>query len=150
VKHVKDVLHEMYEDWDIDKQAKTILDIGCGKGDAMLFLNKDKIGDLTKLELPEGKKAAMWRDLFLFSIYAGGLRFSDVIEMQYQHYNKEEHKISKLFQTSTACLNCASKNSSSGPSTIARSFLNVLPLSAFAKSLPTDCLTPTFLANAGL
>jgi len=22
VKHVKDVLHEMYEDWDIDKQAK--------------------------------------------------------------------------------------------------------------------------------
>jgi len=40
----------------------------------------------------------MWRDLFLFSIYAGGLRFSDVIEMQYQHYNNEEHKISKLIR----------------------------------------------------
>ncbi len=63
-----------------------------------LFLNKDKIADLTKLELPEGKKAAMWRDLFLFSIYAGGLRFSDVIEMQYGNYNKEEHKISKLIR----------------------------------------------------
>jgi hypothetical protein len=38
----------------------------------------------------------MWRDLFLFSIYAGGLRFSDVIEMQYSNYNEaEEHKNSK-------------------------------------------------------
>jgi integrase/recombinase XerD len=37
----------------------------------------------------------MWRDLFLFSIYAGGLRFSDVIEMQYSNYNEAEHKINK-------------------------------------------------------
>jgi len=63
-----------------------------------LFLNKDKIGGLTELVLPEGKKATMWRDLFLFSIYAGGLRFSDVIEMQYKHYNEPEHKISKLIR----------------------------------------------------
>ena len=63
-----------------------------------LFLNKDKIEGLTNLVLPEGKKATMWRDLFLFSIYAGGLRFSDVIEMQYGHYNKTEHKISKLIR----------------------------------------------------
>lgn len=40
-----------------------------------LFLNKDKILDLTQLKLIEGKKANLWRDLFLFSIYAGGLRF---------------------------------------------------------------------------
>ena len=40
----------------------------------------------------------MWRDLFLFSIYAGGLRFSDVIEMQYKHYNKNEQRISKLIR----------------------------------------------------
>ena len=63
-----------------------------------LFLHKDKIADLTDLALVEGKKAALWRDLFLFSIYAGGLRFSDVIEMQYGHYNKAEHKISKLIR----------------------------------------------------
>ena len=29
-------------------------------------------------------------------------------------------------------------------------FLKVLPLSAFEKSLPTDCGTPAFLANDGL
>ena len=47
---------------------------------------------------PKEKKAALWRDLFLFSVYAGGLRFSDVIEMQYKHYNKEEHRINKLIR----------------------------------------------------
>jgi site-specific recombinase XerD len=63
-----------------------------------LFLNKVQIESLTNLELQEGKKAVMWRDLFLFSIYAGGLRFSDVIEMQYANYNAAEHKIHKLIR----------------------------------------------------
>lgn len=60
-----------------------------------LFLNKEQIGDFTKIEIKEGKKAAMWRDLFLFSIYAGGLRFSDVIELQYANYNPEEQRVRK-------------------------------------------------------
>ena len=63
-----------------------------------LFLTKAKIVALTNLELPEGKKATMWRDLFLFSIYAGGLRFSDVMDLKYSNYNKGEHKISKLIR----------------------------------------------------
>ena len=63
-----------------------------------LFLNKEQIDDLTQLKLIEGKKAILWRDLFLFSIYAGGLRFSDVIEMQYANYNAVEHKINKLIR----------------------------------------------------
>lgn len=60
-----------------------------------LFLNKEQIEDLTKLKLKEGKKAEMWRDMFLFSIYGGGLRFSDVIELQYGNYNPEEQRIRK-------------------------------------------------------
>lgn len=63
-----------------------------------LFLNKAQIDDLTNLKLGEGKKSIMWRDLFLFSIYAGGLRFSDVIEMQYANYNQAESKINKLIR----------------------------------------------------
>ena len=63
-----------------------------------LFLNKDKIVSLTDLRLIEGKKGIIWKDLFLFSIYAGGLRFGDVIEMKYSNYNQEEHKISKLIR----------------------------------------------------
>ncbi|TDD99753.1 site-specific integrase [Flavobacterium cellulosilyticum] len=63
-----------------------------------LFLNKAQIENLTTEKLVEGRKAMMWRDLFLFSIYAGGLRFSDVIEMKYANYNEAEHKINKLIR----------------------------------------------------
>ena len=63
-----------------------------------LFLNKKQIEGLTNLEQIEGKKAVLWRDLFLFSIYAGGLRFGDVIEMQYANYNEAESKINKLIR----------------------------------------------------
>lgn len=63
-----------------------------------LFLNKVQIDKLTNEKLIEGKKAVLWRDLFLFSIYAGGLRFSDVIEMKYANYNEAEHKVNKLIR----------------------------------------------------
>jgi len=63
-----------------------------------VFLNKDQIEKLTNLDLKEGKKADLWRDLFLFSIYAGGLRFSDVIELQYTNYNSEEQRIKKVIR----------------------------------------------------
>jgi integrase/recombinase XerD len=63
-----------------------------------VFLNKDQIQKLTNLDLKEGKKADLWRDLFLFSIYAGGLRFSDVIELQYSNYSIEEQRIRKVIR----------------------------------------------------
>jgi site-specific recombinase XerD len=44
-----------------------------------VFLNKDQIENQFRPQ--RRKKADLWRDLFLFSIYAGGLRFSDVIEL---------------------------------------------------------------------
>ena len=63
-----------------------------------VFLNKVQIEKLTNLEIKEGKKADLWRDLFLFSIYAGGLRFSDVIELQYNNFNSEEQRIKKVIR----------------------------------------------------
>ena len=63
-----------------------------------VFLNKEQIETLTNLELKEGKKADLWRDLFIFSIYAGGLRFSDVIELQYSNYNIDEQRIKKVIR----------------------------------------------------
>jgi len=63
-----------------------------------VFLNKEQIETLTNLDLKEGKKADLWRDLFLFSIYAGGLRFSDVIELQYSNYIIEEQRIKKVIR----------------------------------------------------
>jgi site-specific recombinase XerD len=63
-----------------------------------VFLNKEQIEKLTNLDLKEGKKADLWRDLFIFSIYAGGLRFSDVIELQYSNYDEEEQRIKKVIR----------------------------------------------------
>ena len=59
------------------------------------FLNKDQISQLIDFTVEEGSKMELARDLFLFSIYAGGLRFSDVIELQYRHFFEEENKIKK-------------------------------------------------------
>ena len=61
-----------------------------------LFLTKEQIEALVKLELKD--KAELARDLFIFAIYAGGLRFSDVIELQYKHFNSEENRIKKIIR----------------------------------------------------
>jgi len=75
--------------------SKLILKFNSAK---RLFLNKKQIDELSNLKLIEGKKSILWRDLFLFSIYAGGLRFSDVLEMKYANYNQAESKINKLIR----------------------------------------------------
>lgn len=62
------------------------------------FLTKVQIQDLTLLDLKQAKRADLWRDLFLFSTYAGGLRFSDVIELQYKNYNPLEQRIKKVIR----------------------------------------------------
>lgn len=61
-----------------------------------MFLNKEQIEALSILELKD--KAELARDLFIFAIYAGGLRFSDVIELQYKHFNIEENRIKKTIR----------------------------------------------------
>ena len=59
------------------------------------FLSKEQIQSLLNLNFAPGSISEIARDMFVFSIYAGGLRFSDVIEMQYSNYNEAEHKINK-------------------------------------------------------
>jgi site-specific recombinase XerD len=61
-----------------------------------IFLNKEQIAALSNLELKD--KAELAKDLFIFAIYAGGLRFSDVIELQYKHFNADENRIKKTIR----------------------------------------------------
>jgi site-specific recombinase XerD len=61
-----------------------------------MFLNKEQIEALLKLELND--KAEIARDLFIFAIYAGGLRFGDVVELQYTHFNTEERRLKKTIR----------------------------------------------------
>lgn len=63
-----------------------------------LFLNKTQIEALMHLNLSNNPKAEVIRDMFIFSIYAGGLRFSDVLSLQYKHFIEQEQRINKLIR----------------------------------------------------
>jgi site-specific recombinase XerD len=58
------------------------------------FLKKEQLKQLEQLELKGNEEFA--RDVFLFSAYAGGLRFSDVIELKCSNFDYTERRISKV------------------------------------------------------
>jgi integrase/recombinase XerD len=60
-----------------------------------LFLNKDQILAMLNFEAVEGSLSCIYRDMFVFSIYAGGLRFSDALEIQHKHFIEAEQRIKK-------------------------------------------------------
>ena len=61
-----------------------------------LFLRKEQIEQLRTMKIEYNGKDELFRDMFIFSVYAGGLRFSDVMTMKWEHYNEEEHRIKKV------------------------------------------------------
>lgn len=59
------------------------------------FLSKDQLEKLTNFQVKTEGKAQVIKDMFLFSVSAGGLRLSDVIELQWENVDMENHRISK-------------------------------------------------------
>lgn len=62
------------------------------------FLQKEEIDLVKNVVLKEGSTKAKFRDMFVFCIYAGGLRMADVISLQWRHVNFEESKLSKVIR----------------------------------------------------
>ncbi len=62
------------------------------------FLKKEQFEAIINYKLDEKSKASIYRDMFIFSIFAGGLRFSDVLEFQVKHFNEEERRIQKVIR----------------------------------------------------
>ena len=62
------------------------------------FLKKEQFEGIIDFKLKENSKACIYRDMFIFSIFAGGLRFSDVLEFQVKHFNQEERRIKKVIR----------------------------------------------------
>lgn len=60
-----------------------------------LFLNKEQILAMLNFEAVAGSLSCIYRDMFVFSIYAGGLRFSDALEIQHKHFIEAEQRIKK-------------------------------------------------------
>lgn len=63
-----------------------------------MFLNKDQIEAFKKLEVNPDSKAPIIKDMFLFSIYAGGLRLSDVLDLHWENVNIKENRITKTIR----------------------------------------------------
>lgn len=59
------------------------------------FLTEDQFELVRKLKINGIGKKELYRDLFVFSVSAGGLRFSDVITLRWKDYNEEENTINK-------------------------------------------------------
>ena len=63
-----------------------------------LKLKKEQFEAIINYKLDEKSKSSVFRDMFIFSIFAGGLRFSDVLEFQVKHFNEEERRIQKVIR----------------------------------------------------
>ena len=59
------------------------------------FLNEEQFEKLKKHKFEGRSKAELYRDLFMFSVSAGGLRFSDVVTLTVYEYDSETHMIRK-------------------------------------------------------
>ncbi len=60
-----------------------------------LFLNKEQIEKLHTLKIEYTGMDGVFRDMFIFAVYAGGLRFSDVVSLKWEHFNEKEQRITK-------------------------------------------------------
>ena len=60
-----------------------------------LFLSEAQFEKLCNVKFNTTSTAELYRDLFMFSVSAGGLRFSDVITLTWDDYNEQELTIRK-------------------------------------------------------
>ena len=62
------------------------------------YLNEEQFKSLLEFDTLKLNGKAIYYDMFLFSCYAGGLRFSDVIDLKWQDYIESEQRIVKLIR----------------------------------------------------
>lgn len=64
------------------------------------FLTKAQVEQLYHLPVRETTHAKTYRDMFVFCCFAGGLRFSDVLELTWENYIEDEQRIVKVIRKS--------------------------------------------------
>lgn len=62
------------------------------------YLNEEQFEAFINLEVPQEHKAQVIKDMFIFSVFSGGLRFGDVIELQWKNYDSKNHRITKTIR----------------------------------------------------
>ena len=64
------------------------------------YLNEDQFKALLDYLPPKEFNYDVYYDMFVFSCYAGGLRFFDVFELQWKHYSEQEERLTKIIHKS--------------------------------------------------
>ncbi|PYE80923.1 site-specific recombinase XerD [Winogradskyella epiphytica] len=62
------------------------------------YLTDEQLDTFIKLEVSNEHKAQIIKDMFIFSVFAGGLRFGDMIELKWKNYDKKNSKITKVIR----------------------------------------------------
>ncbi|QOW10275.1 site-specific integrase [Kaistella flava (ex Peng et al. 2021)] len=62
------------------------------------FLDNDQLEKLKNYKIEWAGKCGIFRDMFIFAVYAGGLRFSDVVSLKWSEYDLKEHRITKTIK----------------------------------------------------
>lgn len=52
-----------------------------------VFLTNEELSAVENVKLPTGSKQALYRDMFIFSAYTGGIRISDMLLMKWKHFD---------------------------------------------------------------
>lgn len=53
------------------------------------YLTEEELTSIENLTFEKEMKMELYRDMFVFSAYAGGLRVSDVLQLQWKHFNED-------------------------------------------------------------
>ncbi len=62
------------------------------------YLNDEQFNKLLEYKVKKGIKKEVFYDMYIFSAYSGGLRFSDLLDLQWKHYNKNEQRLIKVIR----------------------------------------------------
>ena len=64
------------------------------------YLNEDQFQELLKYVPQKKSNNDIYYDMFVFSCYAGGLRFFDTLELKWNNFNASENRLTKVIRKS--------------------------------------------------
>lgn len=64
------------------------------------FLSKAQVEELKNIPMNGNTNSKYYRDMFVFCCFAGGLRFSDVLELKWENFVEAENRIVKVIRKS--------------------------------------------------
>jgi site-specific recombinase XerD len=62
------------------------------------YLTAEQLESFINLEVSNNYKAQIIKDMFIFSVFSGGLRFGDILELKWNNYDKKNSRITKIIR----------------------------------------------------